>query len=206
METIDTLLINSPLSRKDCCMVKRFFDIVIALMVLVFIFPIAFICIGTGMKICMPGPIFFKQKRTSRNGKIFYCYKFRSMDARNKADVYTDPDTNHIRFGNFLRKTSLDELPQFWNVLKGDMSVIGPRPHMIVHDQQYEKVIDNYALRYTVKPGITGWAQVNGYRGQSDLTSVQKRIDFDLWYIQHWSLWLDIEIMFRTVLVMVKHG
>ena len=204
-EDINTLLIKSPLLRKDFCMVKRLFDIIISLMVLLFIFPVAFVCIAIGMKILMPGPIFFKQKRSGRNGEVFYCYKFRSMDARNKADEYVDPDTNHIRFGNFLRKTSLDELPQFWNVLKGDMSVIGPRPHMIVHDQKYEKVIHNYTSRYMVKPGITGWAQVNGLRGQSDLESVQKRIDYDLWYIEHWSVWLDLGIMFRTVGVMAKH-
>lgn len=191
--------------RKYNYMLKRCFDIIIALLVLVVIFPIAFVCIGLLMKLCMPGPIFFKQKRSGRNGKVFYCYKFRSMDAHNKADEYVDPGTNRIKFGNFLRTSSLDELPQFWNVLKGDMSIIGPRPHMLVHDEEYEKVIQNYSLRYTVKPGITGWAQVNGLRGERDLKRVQKRIEYDLWYIQHWSVWLDLKIMYRTVGVMIKH-
>lgn len=191
--------------RKYNYMLKRCFDIIIALLVLVVIFPMAFMCIGLLMKLCMPGPIFFKQKRSGRNGKVFYCYKFRSMDAHNKADEYVDPGTNRIKFGNFLRTSSLDELPQFWNVLKGDMSIIGPRPHMLVHDEEYEKVIQNYSLRYTVKPGITGWAQVNGLRGERDLKRVQKRIEYDLWYIQHWSVWLDLKIMYRTVGVMIKH-
>lgn len=191
--------------RKYNYMLKRCFDIIIALLVLVVIFPVAFVCIGFLMKLCMPGPIFFKQKRSGRNGKVFYCYKFRSMDAHNKADEYVDPGTNRIKFGNFLRTSSLDELPQFWNVLKGDMSIIGPRPHMLVHDEEYEKVIQNYSLRYSVKPGITGWAQVNGLRGERDLKRVQKRIEYDLWYIQHWSVWLDLKIMYRTVGVMIKH-
>ena len=111
---------------------------------------------------------------------------------------------NKYSLGNFLRVTSLDELPQFWNVFKGDMSIIGPRPHMLVHDKEYMSEIATYSLRYAVKPGITGWAQVNGLRGERDIKRVKMRVDYDLWYIQHWSLGLDIKIMLRTIGVMIK--
>ena len=152
----------------------------------------------------MPGPIFFKQKRTGKNGAIFICYKFRTMDARNCSDEFVDPQLNKYSLGNFLRTTSIDELPQFWNVLKGDMSIIGPRPHMLVHDKEYTSKINKYPLRYTVKPGITGWAQVNGLRGERDIKKVEMRVDYDLWYIQNWSMTLDIKIMLRTIWVMIK--
>lgn len=152
----------------------------------------------------MPGSVFFKQKRTGKNGKVFICYKFRTMDAKNHSDEFIDPQLNKYSLGNFLRTTSLDELPQFWNVLKGDMSIIGPRPHMLVHDEEYTSKIKEYPLRYAVKPGITGWAQVNGLRGERDIKRVKMRIEYDLWYIQHWSILLDLKIMFRTVGVMIK--
>ena len=152
----------------------------------------------------MPGRIVVKQKSTGKNGRIFACYKFRTLDARNHSDHFFDPQMIEYDLGNFLRCTSIDELPQFWNVLKGDMSVIGPRPHMLVHDEEYSAVIPEYPLRYTVKPGITGWAQVNGLRGERDLKRVKMRINHDLWYINNWSLLLDIQIMFRTVGVMLR--
>jgi len=152
----------------------------------------------------MPGPVFFKQKRTGKNGHIFTCYKFRSMDARNSSDEFVDPKLNKYSLGNFLRTTSLDEIPQFWNVLKGDMSIIGPRPHMLVHDEEYMQAIPEYKLRYAVKPGITGWAQVNGLRGERDLKRVKMRVDYDLWYIKHWTITLDFKILLRTVGVMLK--
>ena len=152
----------------------------------------------------MPGPIFFKQSRTGKNGKIFTCYKFRTMDARNRSDEFVDPQINKYSLGNFLRLSSLDELPQFWNVLKGDMSIIGPRPHMLVHDEEYMHKIEEYPLRYAVKPGITGWAQVNGLRGERNIERVKMRVDYDLWYIQHWSFGLDIKIMLKTIGVMIK--
>lgn len=198
------LLNNTPLMRKSCRMIKRTFDIAAALMILVLIFPWAYIFIAFCIKIYMPGPVLFKQKRTGKNGKIFTCYKFRTMDAKNQSDEFIDPKINKYSFGNFLRMTSIDELPQFWNVLKGDMSIIGPRPHMLVHDKEYMDKIDTYLLRYTVRPGITGWAQVNGLRGERDIKRVRMRVDYDLWYIQHWSIGLDIKIMFRTIGVMIK--
>lgn len=200
----ETLLNNIPLARTDCRMIKRTFDIITALIVLVFIYPWVYLIIGCCIKIFMPGSIMFKQKRTGKNGQIFLCYKFRTMDARNKADEFVDPKVNKYSLGNFLRMTSLDELPQFWNVLKGDMSIIGPRPHMLIHDEEYASKIREYPLRYAVKPGITGWAQVNGLRGERDIKRVKMRVDYDLWYIQHWSLGLDVKIMFRTIGVMVK--
>ncbi len=195
---------NAPLMRKSCRMIKRIFDIITALVTLVFIFPWAFLIIGCCIKIYMPGPILFKQKRTGLNGKVFICYKFRSMDSKNSADEFVDPEVNTLSLGNFLRMTSLDELPQFWNVLKGDMSIIGPRPHMLVHDEQYMRDIPEYLLRYSVKPGITGWAQVNRLRGERNLERVRKRVQYDLWYIQNWSIGLDIKIIFRTIGVMIK--
>ena len=195
---------NTPLIRSYNKMIKRTFDIVAALIVLVFIFPWTYLMIACCIKLYMPGPIFFKQKRTGRNGKVFICYKFRTMDAKNRSDEFIDPKMNKYSLGNFLRITSVDELPQFWNVLKGEMSIIGPRPHMLVHDEEYMSKINTYHLRYAVKPGITGWAQVNGLRGERDIERVQMRVNYDLWYIQHWSLSLDIKIMFRTIGVMIK--
>ena len=179
------LLNKTPLMRKNCRMIKRTFDIIAALVVLVLFFPWAYIIIACCIKIYMPGPIFFKQKS-------------------NQADEFVDPQMNKYSLGNFLRITSLDELPQFWNVLKGDMSIIGPRPHMLIHDEEYMSKISEYPLRYTVRPGITGWAQINGLRGERDIERVKMRVNYDLWYIQHWSMRLDIKIMFRTIGVMIK--
>lgn len=150
MET-ETLLNNAPLTRNSCRMIKRTFDIITALIVLVLIFPWVYLIIACCIKIFMPGPIFFKQKRTGKDGAIFTCYKFRTMDAKNHSDEFIDPQLNKYSLGNFLRSTSLDELPQFWNVLIGDMSIIGPRPHMLVHDEEYMSKIEEYPLRYAGK-------------------------------------------------------
>ena len=199
-----TLLDNAPLTRNSCRMIKRTFDITTALIVLVLIFPWIYLIIACAIKIIMPGPIFFKQKRTGKGGNVFICYKFRTMDAKNCSDKFVDPQLNKYSLGNFLRATSLDELPQFWNVLKGDMSIIGPRPHMLIHDEEYMNKIKEYSLRYAIKPGITGWAQVNGLRGERNIERVKMRVSYDLWYIQHWSIALDIKIMFRTIGVMIK--
>lgn len=200
----ETLLNNSPLSRNSSRMAKRTFDIITALIVLILFFPWVYLILACCIKIIMPGSVFFKQKRTGKGGKIFTCYKFRTMDAKNRSDEFIDPQSNKYSLGNFLRTTSLDELPQFWNVLKGDMSIIGPRPHMLVHDEEYMSKIEEYPLRYAVKPGITGWAQVNGLRGERDIKRVKMRVDYDLWYIQNWSILLDLKIMLRTVGVMIK--
>jgi putative colanic acid biosynthesis UDP-glucose lipid carrier transferase len=148
----------------------------------------------------------FKQKRYGIAGKAISVYKFRSMRMTSKdAPVIqaTVGDPRVTRFGSFIRKTSIDELPQLFNVLKGDMSLVGPRPHAVAHNELYRKLVTGYMFRHKVKPGITGWAQVNGLRGETDtLEKMQARVDYDLYYLQHWSIWLDFVIIWRTVKVL----
>lgn len=192
---------QSPLRSITNRMIKRAFDIVFSGMVLL-LSPIIFIPIAIAIKISSPGPVFFKQLRTGYLGKNFYCYKFRTMRVSKDADTRqaTKNDDRKTKLGNFLRHTSLDELPQFWNVFKGDMSVVGPRPHMLAHTEEYKELIDQYMVRHLVKPGITGWAQIQGFRGATDeLWQMEKRVDNDVWYIEHWSLSLDLKIIVRTV-------
>lgn len=179
---------------------KRAFDIfvsgIICLCMLPFI-PIIALCI----KLQSPGPIFFRQARTGLNGKTFQCLKFRSMHVNKNADKAqaTKNDPRKFAFGNFMRKTNIDEFPQFINVLKGDMSIVGPRPHMLHHTEVYGSLIDKYMIRHFSKPGITGWAQVTGYRGETkELWQMEERIRRDIWYIENWSFWLDIRIIFMT--------
>lgn len=193
-----------PLTHRINQVAKRSIDVLLSLFVLIFIMPWLTIGIGLCMKICMPGPVFFVQRRSGKNNKVFKCIKFRSMEPHNCADHFIDPSTVTSQFGCLLRMTSIDELPQFWNVLKGDMSIIGPRPHMLAHDEEYEAIIPEYNLRYAIKPGITGWAQVNGLRGERDISRVKMRVEHDLWYITNWSLSLDFKIMCRTLGVMLS--
>ena len=151
--------------------------------------------------------MFFKQKRTGLYGREFYCYKFRTMKVNVDADNLqaTKDDPRKTRVGEFLRHTSIDELPQFINVFKGDMSIVGPRPHMLKHTEEYSKLIDTYMVRHAVKPGITGWAQVTGYRGQTEeLWQMEGRVEKDIWYIEHWSFALDLKIMAFTVINAIK--
>lgn len=181
---------------------KRTFDVVFSLLVLVTIFPLVYLIIGSIIKLSSPGPVFFKQKRSGMEGKEFYCYKFRSMKVNIDSDTVqaTKDDPRKTRIGEFIRKTSIDELPQFINVLKGEMSVVGPRPHMLKHTEQYSELISSYMVRHLAKPGITGWAQVNGARGEThELWQMEDRIELDIWYIEHWSLMLDISIIWRTI-------
>lgn len=180
--------------------VKRLFDIVVSGIVCVCLLPFIPI-IALIIKIQSPGPVFFKQERTGQNGETFNCLKFRSMHVNKDADTLqaTKNDPRKFAFGNFMRKTNIDEFPQFFNVLKGDMSIVGPRPHMLHHTEVYGKMIDKYMVRHFSKPGITGWAQVTGCRGETkELWQMEERIKKDIWYIEHWSLWLDIKIMFLT--------
>ncbi|HNB57005.1 MAG TPA: sugar transferase, partial [bacterium] len=157
--------------------------------------------------------VFFKQERWGRQNKKIICYKFRTMisqsrdvDDSGKYQQATQDDPRITPLGRFLRKTNLDELPQFWNVLMGQMSVVGPRPHPTPLNMESKEVIENYMLRHLVKPGITGWAQVNGYRGETrDPELMQKRVNHDIWYIENWSFWLDIQIIFLTVWQMIKY-
>ncbi|PIQ63697.1 MAG: undecaprenyl-phosphate glucose phosphotransferase [Bacteroidetes bacterium CG12_big_fil_rev_8_21_14_0_65_60_17] len=178
---------------------KRTMDLAFSASVLVLLSPL-YIALAVAVKLSSPGPIFYRQERMGLNGKTFQMLKFRSMPVnteRKSGAVWARPDDNRAtRVGAFLRRTSLDELPQFINVLKGDMSVVGPRPERPVFIEDFRDRVPRYMLRHKMKAGITGWAQVNGWRGN---TSIEKRIEFDLYYIQHWSLKLDIKIMLMTI-------
>ena len=189
-----------PLASLGNRFVKRAFDLIVssfALLLIVPFIPIIWLII----KIQSPGPLFFKQARTGMNGKEFMCYKFRSMHVNKDADLIqaTENDPRKFAFGNFMRKANIDELPQFFNVFKGDMSIVGPRPHMLHHTEVYANLIAKYMVRHFVKPGVTGWAQVTGFRGETkELWQMEGRVQRDLWYIENWSLWLDIRIMYLT--------
>jgi len=183
--------------------VKRLEDIVIGGLILILILPICLI-IAIAIKVSSPGPVLFKQYRTGINGREFKVYKFRSMKVhKEKTGQVTQAkkgDSRITPIGAFLRRTSLDELPQFFNVLQGRMSIVGPRPHALSHNEYYKELVESYMRRHKVKPGITGWAQVNGYRGETDtLEKMQKRVEYDLWYIDNWSIWFDLKIILLTI-------
>ena len=187
--------------------IKRLFDLVMSLIVLIVGIPLLPI-VALIIKIQSPGPVFFRQERTGYNGRNFLCYKFRSMRVNKDADKLqaTENDPRKFPFGNFMRKYNIDELPQFWNVFKGDMSVVGPRPHMLYHTEKYSQLIERYMVRHFVKPGITGWAQVTGYRGETrELWQMEKRVKQDIWYIENWTIWLDLRIIWMTFRTMVVH-
>jgi Undecaprenyl-phosphate glucose phosphotransferase len=181
---------------------KRSFDIVFALLALVCLLPI-FLVVALAIKLDSDGPVFFLQHRRGHDNRPFRIIKFRSMsvleDGQNVRQA-TQGDSRITRMGSFIRATSIDELPQFLNVLTGDMSVVGPRPHAVAHDDVFDRLIDEYASRRHVKPGLTGWAQIQGHRGETPtVESMQERVSCDLWYINNWSLWLDLRIVARTV-------
>jgi putative colanic acid biosynthesis UDP-glucose lipid carrier transferase len=181
---------------------KRVFDVVVSLGVAVFILSWLVPLLGLLIRLESPGPIFFRQLRSGLNNQPFYCLKFRSMAVNQDANSKqaTRNDARITKIGRFLRKTSLDEFPQFLNVLLGQMSIIGPRPHMLKHTLEFASLENQYMIRQFLKPGITGWAQVNGYRGEiSQLKHIQKRVEYDLWYLENWNLSLDLRIMFLTV-------
>lgn len=197
---------HEPLQQSSNKLIKRAFDILVSSVVLICMLPFIPI-IALIIKIQSPGPLFFAQDRTGLNGKTFRCYKFRSMHVNADADKLqaTKDDPRKFPFGNFMRKTNIDEFPQFWNVLKGNMSIVGPRPHMLFHTEKYSALIDKYMVRHFSKPGITGWAQVTGFRGETEeLWQMEGRIKKDIWYIEHWSLWLDIRIIFLTAWSIVR--
>jgi putative colanic acid biosynthesis UDP-glucose lipid carrier transferase len=184
-------------------LVKAIEDRVLALFILLLVSPLMAM-LAIGVKLSSPGPVLFKQKRHGWDGKVISIYKFRTMVVHCENDGTVTQakkcDYRVTKFGAFLRRTSLDELPQFVNVLQGKMSIVGPRPHAIAHNEQYKDQIEAYMLRHKVKPGITGWAQVNGLRGETDtLDKMRKRVEYDLYYIEHWSLWFDLAIIFRTL-------
>ena len=183
-------------------LIKRSEDIVIGSLILCAILPILTI-IAVVIKLTSKGPILFKQDRYGLSGQKIKVWKFRSMSVMENSDKViqaTKGDARITPFGGFLRRTSLDELPQFFNVLTGSMSIVGPRPHAVSHNEEYRQKVEFYMLRHKVKPGITGWAQINGWRGETDtLEKMEKRVEFDLQYIKNWSVWLDIKIIFLTI-------
>jgi putative colanic acid biosysnthesis UDP-glucose lipid carrier transferase len=186
---------------------KKIEDLVLAFLILLLIFPFMLI-IALAIRLNSPGPILFKQRRHGLNGEVIKVYKFRTMTSLDDGAVVvqaTKEDARITGVGKFLRQYSLDELPQFFNVLQGSMSIVGPRPHALVHNEYYRQLINGYMQRHKVKPGITGWAQVNGLRGETDTIEKMKgRIEFDLHYINHWSIGLDLKIIFLTILSILK--
>jgi putative colanic acid biosynthesis UDP-glucose lipid carrier transferase len=197
------MLRKEPLEITFNLLVKKVFDICFSSLVIVFIFPWLFPILIILIKLDSPGPVFFKQERSGRDNKAFGCLKFRTMRVNASADKLqaTLGDKRVTKIGAFMRRTNMDELPQFLNVFWGNMSVVGPRPHMLMHTEQYSELINNYLVRHYAKPGITGWAQVNGFRGETkELIDMKDRVDHDIWYIENWSLLLDLKIIYRTVL------
>ena len=190
---------------------KRLIDIVFALIGLP-IFLISFVIFAPIIYFTDKGPVFYNAPRIGQGGKLFKMYKYRSMYV-NAPDIrladgstYNGEDDPRVTpIGRFMRKTSIDELPQFFNVWRGDMSIVGPRPHMVKHTQDYSALIDKYMLRHTIKPGITGWAQVHGLRGQTEyLWQMEKRVEYDVWYAENWNMMLDFKIVFLTVYNAIK--
>jgi putative colanic acid biosynthesis UDP-glucose lipid carrier transferase len=187
---------------------KRMLDVALSLVAILLLLPV-FALIALAVRLDSRGPVLFHQRRIGQHGKVFAIYKIRSMHVlEDGADIpqARQGDARITRIGKFLRITSLDELPQLFNVLKGEMSLVGPRPHAVAHDEYYATRVLNYRLRHLVKPGITGWAQVNGARGATpQISDMQTRIDFDIQYVERESLWLDLRILARTPFEVVRH-
>jgi putative colanic acid biosynthesis UDP-glucose lipid carrier transferase len=198
---------QEPLEDLDSRIRKRLFDLAVSSLVIIFILSWLIPLLGLLIWIESKGPIFFIQPRSGKDNKIFGCFKFRSMRVNAAANEQQaiKRDARITRVGNFLRRTSLDEMPQFLNVLMGHMSVVGPRPHMVKHTDQYSKLIGQYMVRQFLKPGITGWAQINGFRGETQtVEKMEKRVEHDLWYLENWSLWLDFKIICLTAFGVIK--
>lgn len=191
-------IFDTPLNDPGKAFVKRLGDIIISLCIIILMLPIM-LMVAIGIKITSPGPVFYKQSRIGWNGRTFTMIKFRSMPVnveKNGAQWGSSKDKTSTKFGLFIRNSNLDELPQFINVLKGEMSIVGPRPERDIFVKQFRKQIPRYMQKHLVKAGITGWAQINGWRGDTDL---HKRIEYDLFYIDNWSLWFDFRIIFLTI-------
>lgn len=198
---------NEPLEDTGNRIKKRLFDIafssVVIILLLSWLIPLMALLIKLGSK----GPVFFTQMRSGKNNRPFRCIKFRSLRLNTEANEkqVSRNDSRVTRLGRIMRKTNIDELPQFFNVFLGDMSVVGPRPHMLKHTEDFSNLYKQYMIRHFVKPGVTGWAQVNGFRGEiTDNLHLQKRIEYDIWYMENWTLWLDIKIIFLTVFLSIK--
>jgi putative colanic acid biosynthesis UDP-glucose lipid carrier transferase len=194
-------LTSSPMNTGNS-LIKTIEDKVLASLILLLISPVLLV-VAIGVKMSSPGPIFFKQRRYGLSGECIWVWKFRSMSVCEDDAAFKQATANDKRvtkFGAFIRRTSLDELPQFINVLQGQMSIVGPRPHPVKLNEEFRQLIPKYMLRHIVKPGITGWAQINGYRGETEtLDKMEQRIVYDLYYIDNWSLWFDLKIIFLTV-------
>ncbi|WP_163712925.1 undecaprenyl-phosphate glucose phosphotransferase [Mangrovibacterium lignilyticum] len=206
MESVGNLVVINPqeipLDDIGARVSKRVFDLVFSLIIIIAILSWLVPIIGAIIKLTSKGPVFFIQKRTGLNNKVFYCLKFRSMAPNNQADSHQAKanDGRITPIGHFLRKTNLDEFPQFFNVLIGQMSVVGPRPHMLKHTEEYAGLIDQYLTRHYIKPGVTGWAQINGYRGETDeLWKMEKRVKYDREYIENWTFIWDFNIIWKTI-------
>lgn len=205
-------VLNDPLGEPHWRVVKRFIDLAVTLLLFVLIFSWLWPLIAVAIKLDSPGSIFFKQERWGKKNKRFVCYKFRSMKMRSqntdrtgKYKQATRNDPRFTRIGKFLRRLNLDEIAQFLNVLKGEMSIVGPRPHPIPLNLESKDRIQYYMMRHLVKPGITGWAQVNGFRGETkDPQLMQQRVNHDMWYIENWRPWLDVQIILLTIWQMIK--
>jgi putative colanic acid biosynthesis UDP-glucose lipid carrier transferase len=200
---------EAPLDLPSNKALKRTFDIVFSMIILLVVFPPIFILSAILIKLTSKGPIFFTQLRTGEDGASFTCYKFRTMAVHDRAladSIQATPnDPRLTRIGKILRRTSLDELPQFWNVLLGDMSVVGPRPHPLKLTEDYRNRINEYMVRHFVKPGVTGWAQVNSLRGATETPGkMERRIKYDVYYIENWSFLSDLAIIWRTSVMMIK--
>jgi putative colanic acid biosysnthesis UDP-glucose lipid carrier transferase len=208
IEDIPILSLRSePLEDIAARIQKRFFDIAFSFLVITVVLSWLVPVIAILIKLNSKGPVFFVQMRSGKNNKPFKCFKFRTLRVNKEADIkqVTLNDTRMTKVGSFLRKTNLDELPQFFNVLMGTMSVVGPRPHMLRHTEDYSRILNEYMIRHFVKPGVTGWAQVNGFRGEiKKEVQLRKRIEYDIFYMENWSLWLDLRIVFLTIYVTAK--
>ena len=198
---------EEPLQDELNRIIKRVFDVVVSSLVLLLIYPWLIPLVALAVKASSKGPIFFKQLRSGIDNKDFYCYKFRTMRVNKLSDELqaSKEDSRITRIGSFLRKTNLDEFPQFLNVFIGDMSIVGPRPHMLKHTDEYSKLVDSYMVRQLVKPGITGPAQVYGFRGETKTTAeMEGRVELDVWYIENWSILLDLKMIMLTIWNMVR--
>ncbi|MDP4266941.1 MAG: undecaprenyl-phosphate glucose phosphotransferase [Bacteroidota bacterium] len=201
------LLRKEPLESFMNRLIKRTFDVIISSLIIMVVFPWLFPIIALIIKLTSRGPLFFVQERTGKNDHNFNCFKFRTMKINNKANTLQaiKDDPRLTRIGKILRKFNIDELPQFFNVLKGDMSIVGPRPHMLKHTEDYSRLIDKYMVRHFIKPGITGWAQVLGFRGETkNIEQMEDRVKADIWYIENWTLALDLKIIIKTILNIFK--
>lgn len=198
---------REPLLDPSNTVLKRIFDIVFSSLAIIFLLSWLLPLLAVLIKLESKGPVFFKQKRSGKDNQAFTCYKLRSMFVNKEANKQqaTKNDSRITKIGAFLRKTSLDELPQFFNVFMGSMSVVGPRPHMLAHTEEYSVLVNRYMVRHFLRPGITGWAQVNGSRGETkDLSQMEKRVRLDIWYVENWSFLLDLKIIFLTFWQVIK--